>query len=110
MLMTDVFVRSMQLLERASAWVKLAGCQDTVHFHIANATVSLHSMLSSYPGPIDLITIQVSTQLAVPVMRSGCRTMPAYLNAGVSSMCAQSIYSPGAICHLPTVYFIINTA
>ena len=48
-----------QLLDRAAAWARLAGCADTVHFHLANATVSLHSMLSSYPGPIELINIQV---------------------------------------------------
>ncbi len=51
----------MQLLDRATAWAKLVGCADTVHFHVANATVSLYSMLSSYPGPIDLINIQVGT-------------------------------------------------
>lgn len=49
----------MQLLERAAAWTELVGCQNTVHFHTANATVSLHSMLSSYPGPVQLVTIQV---------------------------------------------------
>ena len=48
-----------QLLERAATWTELVGCQHTVHFHTANATVSLHSMLSSYPGPIKLITVQV---------------------------------------------------
>lgn len=49
----------MQLLERAAAWTELVGCQDTVHFHTANATVSLQSMLSSYAGPIKLINVQV---------------------------------------------------
>ncbi len=53
----------MQLLDRATAWAKLVGCADTVHFHVANATVSLYSMLSSYPGPIDLINIQVGTRI-----------------------------------------------
>ena len=53
----------MQLLDRATAWAKLVGCADTVHFHVANATVSLYSMLSSYPGPIELINIQVGTKV-----------------------------------------------
>ena len=53
----------MQLLDRATAWAKLVGCADSVHFHVANATVSLYSMLSSYPGPIDLINIQVGTRI-----------------------------------------------
>ncbi|KAL3158702.1 hypothetical protein ABBQ32_011442 [Trebouxia sp. C0010 RCD-2024] len=47
-----------KLLERATAWTELVGCQDRIHFHTANATVSLHSMLSSYPGPIKLFTVQ----------------------------------------------------
>lgn len=53
-----------QLLERAATWTELVGCQHTVHYHTANATVSLYSMLSNYTGPIKLITIQVRQLLA----------------------------------------------
>jgi len=62
----------MQLLDRAMAWAKLMGCADTVHFHVANATVSLYSMLSSYPGPIELINIQVGSKVMQCPNTSGC--------------------------------------
>ena len=34
---------------------------STLHFCLASATASLQSMLSSYPGLIQLVTIQVTT-------------------------------------------------
>ena len=57
--MLEPCVCGMQLMDRANTWAELSGCQGTVHFRLANATVSLQSMLSSYPGPIQLVTIQV---------------------------------------------------
>lgn len=49
----------MQLMERANEWAVLLKLQHSVHFMMANATVSLESMLSTYPGPLSLITVQV---------------------------------------------------
>ena len=49
----------LQLVERASSWTAGLGLQGSVCFMTANATVSLGSMLSSYPGPLTLVTVQV---------------------------------------------------
>ena len=38
-----------------------------VHFIYANANVQLQRLLETYPGPVDLVTIQVSFLLALPV-------------------------------------------
>ena len=50
---------SLQLVDRGNQWARLTPHAGRVHFHTANATVSLDSMLSSYPGPLQLVTIQV---------------------------------------------------
>lgn len=49
----------LQLTERANSWAKLLGLSEQVHYMMANATVSLESMLASYPGPLSLVTVQV---------------------------------------------------
>ncbi len=49
----------LQLIERANSWAGGLGLLGSVHFMVANATVSLGSMLSSYPGPLALVTVQV---------------------------------------------------
>lgn len=50
----------LQLIDRANKWAELLQQTHRVHFHLANATVSFQSMLSSYPGPVQLVSIQVS--------------------------------------------------
>ena len=52
-------------MDRGNQWARLTPHAGCVHFHTANATVSLDSMLSSYPGPLQLVTIQVGC-CAVP--------------------------------------------
>ncbi|CAL8460862.1 g393 [Coccomyxa elongata] len=47
-----------KLMERANEWAKILELQNNVHFMMANATVSLESMLATYPGPLSLVTIQ----------------------------------------------------
>ncbi len=56
---------SLQLVDRGNQWARLTPHAGCVHFHTANATVSLDSMLSSYPGPLQLVTAQVG-RCAVP--------------------------------------------
>lgn len=46
-------------MERANEWAKLLDLHNSVHFMMANATVSLESMLATYPGPLSLVTVQV---------------------------------------------------
>ena len=60
----------LQLIERASSWTAGLGLQGSVCFMTANATVSLGSMLSSYPGPLTLVTVQV---MPLAVTSSGRR-------------------------------------
>ena len=48
----------MQLIERANEWAKELRLNTAVSFQHANATVSLASMLASYPGQLQLATIQ----------------------------------------------------
>ena len=49
----------LQLIDRANSWADMLQCAPVVHFLMANATVSLESMLASYPGPLSLVTVQV---------------------------------------------------
>ncbi|EIE25586.1 S-adenosyl-L-methionine-dependent methyltransferase, partial [Coccomyxa subellipsoidea C-169] len=47
-----------KLMERANEWARILELQNSVHFMMANATVSLESMLATYPGPLSLVSIQ----------------------------------------------------
>eukprot|EP00884_Botryococcus_braunii_P022195 jgi/Botrbrau1/865/Bobra.0352s0055.2 len=47
-----------KLVDRGNEWARLAGLSGRVRFETANATVSLASLLSTYPGPLTLLTIQ----------------------------------------------------
>ena len=49
----------LQLIVRANTWAQAMGMQGQVLFELANATISLQSLLASYPGPLTLATIQV---------------------------------------------------
>ena len=49
----------LQLIERANSWSSGLSRRSSVYFMYANATVSLSSMLSTYPGPLTLVTVQV---------------------------------------------------
>lgn len=48
-----------QLVERGNEWARLTGRAPRLHFLTANATVSLGSLLSTYPGCLSLLSIQV---------------------------------------------------
>ena len=48
-----------QLIGRANQWAAKLGKQDSLFFISGNATVSLRKLLTSYPGPINLVSIQV---------------------------------------------------
>ena len=52
----------LQLIERANSWTAGLSMHSSVHFMMANATISLGSMLSTYPGPVSLVTVQVHLQ------------------------------------------------
>ncbi len=46
------------VIKRANEWAKHLGLDTRVHFARSNATVSLKTMLETYPGPVELVTIQ----------------------------------------------------
>jgi tRNA (guanine-N7-)-methyltransferase len=46
------------IIKRANEWAVHLGLNSRVHFEKSNATVSIESMLSTYPGPVELVTIQ----------------------------------------------------
>lgn len=46
------------IIKRANEWAGHLGLADRVHFVRSNATVSISSLLSTYPGPVELVTIQ----------------------------------------------------
>ena len=50
-------------VERAGKWAEALGLARRVRFARANATVSAEVMLPSYPGRLDLVTIQVGREL-----------------------------------------------
>lgn len=59
----------LQLMDRANEWAKILELQNSVHFMMANATVSLESMLATYPGSLSLVTVQV------PLLRCPLRAL-----------------------------------
>lgn len=46
------------IIHRANEWAKHLNLDRRVHFVRSNATVSVATMLETYPGPIELVTIQ----------------------------------------------------
>jgi tRNA (guanine-N7-)-methyltransferase len=46
------------LVERANKWAAKLGCQHRVHYLYANATVSLATLLGTYPGPLVRVAVQ----------------------------------------------------
>jgi tRNA (guanine-N7-)-methyltransferase len=46
------------IIKRANEWAKHLGLDNRVHFVRSNATVSISTVLETYPGPIELVTIQ----------------------------------------------------
>lgn len=46
------------IIKRANEWAMHLGLNSRVHFEKSNATVSIESMLSTYPGPVELVAIQ----------------------------------------------------
>jgi hypothetical protein len=48
----------LQLVERAQDWAKTLGINSCVHFRVANATLTFDHLMLTYPGPLQLVTIQ----------------------------------------------------
>lgn len=46
------------IIDRANEWAKAVELSERVQFRLANGTVSMKSMLSSYPGKVVLICVQ----------------------------------------------------
>jgi tRNA (guanine-N7-)-methyltransferase len=46
------------IITRANEWASHLGLDRRVHFVRSNATVSISTVLETYPGPIELVTIQ----------------------------------------------------
>lgn len=46
------------IIKRANEWAKHLGLDQRVHFVRSNATVSIATLLETYPGPVELVTIQ----------------------------------------------------
>lgn len=46
------------IIKRANEWAMHLDLNSRVHFEKSNATVSIESMMSTYPGPVELVTIQ----------------------------------------------------
>lgn len=42
-----------KLVERANEWTSRLGFKDHVHFVYSNATISLASLMSGYPGTVN---------------------------------------------------------
>jgi hypothetical protein len=64
-----------QLIDRANSWAGVLEVGHSVRFLMANATVSLDSMLATYPGPLSLVTIQVGPAAGACMQR--CCAEPA---------------------------------
>ena len=47
-----------KLVERANRWAELIQLGGRVHFAFCNATISMRTLLGSYPGQLDLVTVQ----------------------------------------------------
>lgn len=41
-------------MDRANEWTRQLGCEGSVHYVFANATVSLGAMLEGYPGGVEV--------------------------------------------------------
>jgi tRNA G46 methylase TrmB len=54
-----------KLVDRSNLWSDEVGVQSNVHFHFANATIALSSLLANYPGQVDCVSIQVRALLDV---------------------------------------------
>ncbi|KAK7813317.1 trna (guanine-n(7)-)-methyltransferase [Quercus suber] len=53
---------SFSLVKRANFWVKELALSN-IHFLFANATISFNQLVSTYPGPLMLVSILVSEPL-----------------------------------------------
>lgn len=52
-------LRPPQLMNRANLWAAQRSLQHRLRYLIANAAISLPSLLASYPGPVKLVCVQV---------------------------------------------------
>ena len=46
-------------MERANRWAVRRGLDARLHYRVANGAISLPSLLSTYPGPVSLVCVQV---------------------------------------------------
>ncbi|URE09296.1 Putative methyltransferase [Musa troglodytarum] len=59
-----------KLVERSQFWAEELGLAN-IHFMFANATVSFEPLVSTYPGPLMLVSILVSfIQISFPILES----------------------------------------
>jgi len=84
-----------QLVERANTWAARLGCEQDVQFVYSNATISLATMLSSYPGADAEIrrfltaVIRGVAAVMVAVMAAMIRGVAAVMAAVVSGLTLQ---------------------
>ncbi len=58
MLSSNVFSLS-QLMQRANHFSRQRALDHHLRYHVANAGISLPSLLSRYPGPVQIVCVQV---------------------------------------------------
>jgi hypothetical protein len=61
-----------KLVDRSNLWSGEVGVQSNVHFHFANATIALSSLLAKYPGQVDCVSIQVTFAARFASRRLAC--------------------------------------
>ena len=49
----------MQLMDQANRWAAHRHLEGRLHYCVANAAISLPTLLATYPGPVQLVCVQV---------------------------------------------------
>ena len=49
----------LQLMEQANRWAAHRRLDGRLHYRVANAAISLPTLLATYPGPVQLVCVQV---------------------------------------------------
>ena len=56
-----------KLVERSNKWAELLGLGSNLHYYTTNATVSFETVLRSYPGRVDFVSVQYPGKLVAPL-------------------------------------------
>ena len=56
-----------KLVERSNKWAELLGLSSNLHYYTTNATVSFETVLRSYPGRVDFVSVQYPGKLVAPL-------------------------------------------